>query len=273
MDILICPVCQNILYHDKNRFWCQNSHSFDVSKKGYVNLLMSNSSGDKRHGDDKAMAIARTNFLNGGYYFPLVKEISQIAERTPEQSPVIFECGCGECYYISNLYNSLKSQGKIPVAYGGDISKDVLPFGKKRSENITLFVASAYKLPIMSDSVDIALSIFAPMDHLEMGRIVKQGGSIIKVIPLEKHLIELKEELYSEVYLNRPVIENIDFFETVDFKKIEYSFYLDSPQKIDCLFKMTPYYYKTSVEAQKKILKLNSLRVTASFGILHYVKQ
>ena len=39
------------------------------------------------------------------------------------------------------------------------------------------------------------------------------------------------------------------------------------------LFKMTPYYYKTGVEDQKKTENLNSLSVKAEFGIRIYRKE
>ena len=36
------------------------------------------------------------------------------------------------------------------------------------------------------------------------------------------------------------------------------------------LFEMTPYYYKTSREDQERLMKLDSLSVTASFELLVY---
>ena len=78
MNVLMCPVCGDSLEFCEKYYKCKRNHSFDISKKGYVNLLMSNASGDKRHGDDKAMAEARRDFLNRGYYFPLAEAISEI---------------------------------------------------------------------------------------------------------------------------------------------------------------------------------------------------
>src|ERR1700756_3726015 len=52
---------------------CTNSHTFDIAKEGYVNLLRK-----KLPGDTKAMLIARRNFLEQGYYQPLSDTINSL---------------------------------------------------------------------------------------------------------------------------------------------------------------------------------------------------
>ena len=41
MSILICPVCGENLSKTEKSYTCTNRHSFDISKSGYVNLLLS----------------------------------------------------------------------------------------------------------------------------------------------------------------------------------------------------------------------------------------
>lgn len=273
MSILICPVCRNVLKTDNSKFYCINNHTFDISKKGYVNLLMSNASSAKRHGDDKAMVVARTDFLNRGYFKRLSDLISEKSSNCINSSPIILDCGCGECYYINEVNNRLLKENKTPVLYGMDISKEALPYGKKRLKEITLFVASVFKIPVIENSVDIALNVFAPICMDEMARIVKKDGVLIKVFPLENHLIELKRCLYENVYLNRPVVEQNDMFELRSTEKLEYTFELKTKEEIESLFKMTPYYYKTSEYAQKKLSEISELEVTGSFGISKYIRK
>ena len=66
MNILTCPVCGEKLNIDGKAFKCANSHSFDIAKQGYVNLLLTNKSGDKK-GDSRAvrgiMMNIRANFM------------------------------------------------------------------------------------------------------------------------------------------------------------------------------------------------------------------
>ena len=77
----VCPVCRQPLVKKENTLRCGSGHSFDMARQGYVNLLMSGKSSKKRHGDDKAMVQARTDFLQGGWYAPLRDAVVQAAEH------------------------------------------------------------------------------------------------------------------------------------------------------------------------------------------------
>ena len=62
--MLICPVCKEKLQIVNNSYKCINNHSFDISKSGYTNLLISKTNS----GDNQEMVNARFVFLNKGYY-------------------------------------------------------------------------------------------------------------------------------------------------------------------------------------------------------------
>ena len=70
-----CPVCQKELVKQDKSYKCLNGHSFDVNKKGYVNLLLANQGHSNNPGDSKEMIDARTTFLNQGYYENLRTEL------------------------------------------------------------------------------------------------------------------------------------------------------------------------------------------------------
>ena len=57
--MLICPVCKKKLIKENKTFRCENNHSFDCAKQGYVNLSRKQT---KNHGDNALMVKARTNF-------------------------------------------------------------------------------------------------------------------------------------------------------------------------------------------------------------------
>ena len=61
----ICPVCRKPLERTEKIYRCPDGHSYDISKSGYINLLMSQKSGN--HGDDKIMVHARRDFLEKGF--------------------------------------------------------------------------------------------------------------------------------------------------------------------------------------------------------------
>lgn len=63
--MLICPVCKKKLIKENKTFRCENNHSFDCAKQGYVNLSRKQT---KNHGDNALMVKARTDFLEKDYY-------------------------------------------------------------------------------------------------------------------------------------------------------------------------------------------------------------
>ena len=59
MSIVKCPVCDKTLFKYEKTYKCMNNHSFDISSKGYTNLMLANQSFSDSSGDDKEMILAR----------------------------------------------------------------------------------------------------------------------------------------------------------------------------------------------------------------------
>lgn len=66
--MLLCPKCGSKLIKEKRVWRCLNNHSYDIAKRGYVNLALHHKA---LSGDDRDMVKARTRFLSHGYYAPL----------------------------------------------------------------------------------------------------------------------------------------------------------------------------------------------------------
>lgn len=267
MGVFICPVCKQTLTKNDKTYTCENHHSFDISKDGYVNLLISQASSKKRHGDDKLMARSRRDFLDGGYYEPLKNAVAEAVERYASKDSFEVDVGCGEGYYTESV------ERLCGTCAGIDISKDALKFASKRLKKTELCVASAFSLPFADKSADAIVNIFAPCAYPEFSRILKDGGCLIKAVPLCEHLWELKCALYDKPYKNKPELRDESLFSLVDFKELKYSIDLDGKDDIFSLFTMTPYYYKTSADDAKKLLTLPKLTVTAHFGIEVYKRK
>ena len=122
----ICPVCGNALEKREKQYICANSHSFDIARQGYVNLLRTNRSKDKRHGDDKRMVAARTAFLDAGYYAPLRDAIAAAATEYTSGDAGVLDAGCGEGYYTAHVLHTLQAQGASPSVSPGRVSWLVL---------------------------------------------------------------------------------------------------------------------------------------------------
>ena len=50
--MLVCPKCQKLLKKVNNSYLCSNNHCYDISKDGYVNLLLANQKHSTQPGDD-----------------------------------------------------------------------------------------------------------------------------------------------------------------------------------------------------------------------------
>lgn len=264
----ICPVCGCDLKKEGRTFLCENMHSFDISKEGYVNLFMSQQSSLKRHGDDKLMVKARRDFLSGGFYEQLrIAICDSISSALPKGSSVA-DIGCGEGYYTSAVKEKCNCE-----LFGIDISKDALKFASKTLRDCDFAVASAFSLPFKNESADCILSVFAPSAYDEFSRVLKNNGKLIKAIPLEDHLWELKAVLYDEPYKNKPEKRNDELFKLVSVKELKYKIKLDNKADIENLFKMTPYYYKTGRNEAQRLLSLDCLETTVHFGVEIYEKR
>ena len=269
----ICPVCGKSLSDEEKLYRCKNGHCFDKSKFGYVNLLQSQKSSAKRHGDDRLMVRARREFLDSGYYRFLRESLCGVCGKYLPDGGDFLDAGCGECYYSSGL-KDFYSENKTEIFVAGvDISKDALEYASKRKSGIPLAVASLFDLPFEDESFDAVLNIFSPDADDEFCRVLKNGGYLIKIIPLENHLLGLKAAIYDKPYLNDVPDAKIDKFSCVKTTQVKMNLTLDSNEAIQSLFRMTPYYYKTGIDDQQKINNLSYLETQAEFEIRVYRKE
>lgn len=273
-SVFSCPVCGSALWHDDKIYRCENNHCFDISKYKTVNLLVKQTSSAKRHGDDKLMLDARRDFLNTGAYKPFADEICKTAVRLCDAaSPVLCDVGCGEGYYTSIIDSGLKESGRNVLTCGIDISKDALRYAKRRVQNGEFAAASAFRLPLADESCDLIVNIFAPYSAGEFYRTIKPGGTVIRAFARKNHLLGLKKAIYDEVRNEDVEDITLDGFGIVDEKELEYEITLKNSKEISDLFKMTPYYYKTSKEGQQKALELEELVSPVHFTIVAYQKK
>ena len=271
MDILLCPVCGGPLQKSEAAYRCRSGHSFDRARSGYVNLLPP-TAGGKRHGDDRLMVRARTEFLNRGYYALLADAVADCAADSAPQGSVIVDVGCGEGYYTQRVWERLCAAGAAPTLVGVDISKEALIGAARRSKDWTLCAASAAHLPLADESADLLLNIFSPLEAAEFARVLKPNGRLLRVLPLEGHLWELKELIYEQPYRNPAPEEKLDGFHLLHRRDVRCTVSLRSGEDIMALFRMTPYYYKTGAHDQEKAARACALDTRAEFGLLLYEK-
>lgn len=270
LNDFICPICRKPLLRRDNSLSCNSGHCFDISKYGYVNLLTKG--GKKGHGDDKLMVKARRDFLNKGYYEHLKNAFCSETEKYIDKGCFLLDSGCGEGYYTNGLYNIFsKKQGE--GIYGIDVSKEALKLASKTCPNVNFAVASAYCMPFNDGSFNIVTSLFAPLAIKEFRRVLKEDGFFLTAIPLENHLFTLKKIVYDTPYKNMPQPTELDGFTLINSSVIKKEISLNSQEDIKNLFKMTPYYYKTSENDQEKLNRIDRLNVETEFMVLTYKKE
>lgn len=267
MAYFICPVCGENLSESESRYFCANNHSFDKAKSGYVNLLPNNlPSGN--HGDNKLMISARHSFLEKGYYLPLRDKLCEAIGEIAFENSVVLDAGCGEGWYTKGIFDFLKNACVLAL----DISKDAVKIAAKRDKNIKCAVASVFHLPVADESVDVCVSVFSPLCESEFERVLKKGGFFVYVIPRENHLWSLKKALYDEPYKNSVKPYEMEKFSFVKKVSVDGVLKPSSKEDVENLFKMTPYYYKTSQKDAQKLYESEIGEIEYSFEILIFRK-
>ena len=273
---VLCPVCQTPVTTTEDGGVCRKGHRFDRARSGYMHLLPANRKHAKNPGDDKLMVDARRKFLDKGYYRPLADTVSRLAgewlANLPHQTPCVLDAGCGEGYYTTLLYDALCQRGMEPDILGVDISKLALDKAAKRQKAIFYVVASVFHLPVPDACCDLLCSLFSPYCSEEYQRVIRPGGAMLLVIPGENHLWELKQAIYERPYKNQVKPFALEGFTLLDHMQVHDTIYLAEHNDIENLFKMTPYYYKTSEQDQARLLGRGDLTTQIEFEVLLYRK-
>ena len=272
MPELTCPVCGGVLHREERSLRCDAGHCYDLARRGYVNLLRTNRSKDKRHGDDQRMVAARTAFLDAGYYAPLRDAIAAAAVEYTSGDTDVLDAGCGEGYYTACVLHALQAQGRSASICGVDISRDALICAHRRAPELALAVASIAHLPVADASCDLLLNVFAPHDAAEFARVLRTNGVLLRVIPLERHLWGLKQAVYDHPYENAVPDPVLPGFTLAEQRTLRGTITLRTNADIEALFCMTPYYYKTGARDQAKLHARDALTTETEFALLIYRK-
>ena len=188
-----CPICQENLTLLESSLKCCNRHSFDLAKFGYVNLapqIKQSANYDKENFQN------RQQILEAGFYQAILEAISDLLASS-KNAKTILDIGCGEGFY------SRKLQKRHPdkTFYAFDISKDSVQIAAKSEANwaVNWFVGDLARLPIKDASMDILLDIFSPANYGEFRRVLSKDGILIKVIPTENHLREIRQKVQDQL--------------------------------------------------------------------------
>ena len=260
-DVLRCPVCGGALAQADRSLRCGAGHCFDLAKEGYVNLLTGSRPGDAT-GDSKEAARFRRDFLNKGYYAPLRDALTA---RFAGRSGRLLDLCCGEGYYTAAL-------GSLPglEVWGFDLAREMVRLAAKRNTALTLFVANLARIPVESGAFDWATLLFAPFQEKELLRVLKPGGRLTLVIPGRRHLYGLKQAVYDKPYENDEALPPTERLRLLGTEKLSARITLQSREDIRAVFRMTPYYYRTSPADRAKLERFGTLDTEIEFLFAEY---
>lgn len=260
--MVVCPICKSRLDKVDKSFICEHRHSYDIAKEGYVHLLPVQKKNSKNPGDNKEMINARRQFLERGYYDPLVNQIIDTIEI--KENATILDAGCGEGYY-SDKINQYFEDARV---LGFDISKEAVKKAAKKYKDIFFFIASVNDIPIADKSIDTYITTFAPIDSSEIKRILKVDGNAIIISAGPNHMSEIAEKIYSkfEPHDYDPKHSLGPSFELLQEEILDFRINLKEPTNIESMLKMTPYYWSTAEEVLAKIIT-TKITVTCEFKV------
>jgi 23S rRNA (guanine745-N1)-methyltransferase len=170
--------------------------------------------------------------------------------------------GCGEGFFTARLAAAMSL---APACYGVDISRPGIRMATTYDREIQWIVASLHRSPFLLRSLDVVLSMFAPIDTADVRRIVRDDGALVTVTPGPDHLDALRSVLYRDVqpHPSVPALMAGDaLFEPSGSTRVRYPIVVDTPAQIMNLLAMTPYYWNINRETRARVEALSRLELT-----------
>ena len=251
-SMLRCPVCKYQLQLKDKSLVCDNRHSFDIAKQGYVNLL---TGGKPINEYTKVSFQERQQILEKGMYAHLLEEICGFMEETFKDGKkrTLLDAGCGEGYYSREISKRLGEKLNLEI-YGTDLSRDSLMLAAKSEpeHRIRWFVSDISNLPVKNRKTDIILDIFTSANYQEFRRILSDDGYIIKIIPGEDHVQELRraaaDQLFHKEYTERKGVQHFEEnFQLLVHKTVSRTFEV-TPEEREIFINMTPLLFNVDKE-------------------------
>lgn len=256
--MFICPLCGEPLEENLKGLICNNNHNFDKSKDGYVNLLL-----NTRHNlyDNNALFTARRQAYEADFFKPIGKYINDVIKKDNEIN--LLEAGCGE----GSLLNYLCQHNKSMNFIGMDISKIAIKKAAKTYKGIFWFVGDLCHIPLRDGKVKWIINMLAPANYDEFKRVLSEDGYLIKVVPNNNHLHEIRRLIGKEEH-NLFNLDTINYLKShaliCENMRITYKVKCDK-KLIESIYLMTPLTVNSDIDGLKNT---NITSVTVDVQVL-----
>ncbi len=257
IQLFACPICkQQMALSEEGKMSCTNNHSFDVAKQGYINLLHR----PVNSMYSKALFDSRHAVIESGLYDRVQQAI---AEAITVPKPIILDTGCGEGSHLHRICQQLDQATGVGI----DIAKEgILAAGKYYTDEVWC-VGDLANSPYNAGSFDAILNILSPANYEEFKRLLKPGGKVLKIVPQENYLKELRMQAFAdstkESYTNEQTVARFkESFANTVVKRITYTLPLNE-ELVPKLLEMTPMGWHIE---QKENIQLHE--ITIDFDLL-----
>ncbi|MER2108263.1 MAG: putative RNA methyltransferase [Solibacillus sp.] len=232
-ELFACPICAGkMTMSDAGTLRCTEQHSFDVAKQGMVHLLPRAVASMY----SKELFEARHEVVTSGLYDKVQQKIADLLV----DAPLILDTGCGEGSHLARICAA--KPGAVGV--GIDIAKEGILTAAKNYAGFIWCVGDLANSPYSEGSFDTILNFLSPANYEEFKRLLKPGGQVIKVVPQENYLKELRLQAFAdsekEAYSNAQTVARFkENFDTVEIHRVTYTMPLDVAL-VPKLLEMTP---------------------------------
>ena len=182
-DLFRCPLCHSRMTAGETSLRCEKGHDFAVSRKGYGDFCPTAKAGAY----DDALFDSRSRFISGGFYGELIENLKALATEYAPDGPIL-DAGCGEGSFLKLLCPDPLARPYI----GLDLARPGIQRAARGGGGWLWAVGDLSRLPLAEGSMAAILNILSPANYPEFSRVLLPGGVVLKVVPGERYLHEVR---------------------------------------------------------------------------------